>query len=93
MNIDRRVIGILLAPVLLGGCETPGMQQALGADPTWGEANRQTMAAQVVNPEPDYTWEEMETSADHSSRAIDRYRNDAVKKPEKIKTTTVSSGR
>jgi len=87
MHIDRRLKFGALGALLLSGCET-GMDQAMNIDTTWGEANRQTMAAQVIDPEPDYSWEEMETSAEHSSQAIDRYRKDAVKKPEVIRTTS-----
>lgn len=89
MNIDRRILIGVVCGLSLAGCEhSGGLDVALGADPTWGEANRQTMAAQVVDPEPDYTWDEMETSADHSSQAIGRYLRDAVKQPDRVKTTS-----
>lgn len=93
MSIERRLILVTVGVVLLSGCEHD-FDQAMNIDSTWGEANRQTMAAQVIDPEPDYTWDEMETSAEHSSQAIDRYRRDAVKKPERIRSASdVRSGR
>lgn len=60
-------------------------------DAHFGEANRQTMMAQVVNPDPVYP-EEMATSGDHAADAIERYREDKVKQPESIRTTNVGEG-
>ncbi|WP_369026671.1 hypothetical protein [Qipengyuania sp. RANM35] len=59
-------------------------------DAAFGEANRQTMMAQVVNPDPVYE-DDMVTSGDHAAQAVERYRKDAVKQPETI-STTESSG-
>lgn len=86
MNIETRILAGLLCGLSLTGCHHD-FERAFGADPSWGEANRQTMAAQIVDPEPDYAFDEMETSADHSSQAIERYRNDKVKQPDNVRTT------
>lgn len=56
-------------------------------DPTWGEANRATMAAQVIDPSPEYDTPIPPTSATNAVRAADRYRAGNVKQPERIKTT------
>ena len=50
---------------------------------TFGEANRQTMMAQVVDPEPEYDTLVPPTSAEHAGQAVDRYRKGAVKQPER----------
>ena len=55
-------------------------------DAAFGEANRQTMMAQVVNPDPVYE-DEMTTSGEHAAQAVERYRTDTVKQPEGISTT------
>jgi len=83
--------GLLAVVALLGGCE----HDQLGgkAASTFGEANRQTMMAQVVDPDPQYDTLVPETSAAHAAQAADRYAKDTVKKPEKVRSTeSVSSG-
>lgn len=73
----------------LAGCA--GDQLALGnaSDASWGEANRQTMAAQVIDPDPQYDTAVAVSSGDHAARAAERYRRDAVKKPEKVTTSSL----
>jgi type IV pilus biogenesis protein CpaD/CtpE len=57
-----------------------------------GNAVRQSMAAQVVNPEPDYQGQPQTTAATQAAGAVERYRNGTVKKPDTIRTTQGSSG-
>lgn len=91
MNIERTLV-LALGVTLLGGCAAYGNVSTGQFDPAdMGEANRQTYAAMIVNPEPVYD-SEMETSAEHAAQAIDRYREDAVKEPETIRSTEVSGG-
>ena len=96
MNIDPRVRAPVLAiaplALLLSGCvhEFAGVQPA-GAAP-WGEANRQTMMLQVVDPDPQYDTLIPPTSGEHAGQAAERYRKDAVKIPDKITSTEVSGG-
>lgn len=59
---------------------------------TFGEANRQTFAAQVVDPDPQYEYLDPATSGQHAAQAIERYRKDAVKQPDKVRSTAGSSG-
>jgi len=76
----------ILLTVLAGCASTlPSVYDSPG-DTTFGEANRRTMMAQVVNPEPVYDGP-MVTSGDHAAYAIDRYNTDNVKEPENIRTT------
>ena len=94
MITDKRLLALPLLPLLLiplGGCQTGS---AIGAfdDPGFGEANRQTMAAQVVNPDPVYSDANPPTSADNAVDAIDRLRSDRVKKPERIDTRQTGPG-
>jgi hypothetical protein len=79
-------LGVLL---LLCGCE-----HALGDEAgavKFGEPNRMTMAAQVVNPDPQYD-KPMTGSADSAAQAVERSRTDKVKKPEKVRSTQVQGG-
>ena len=71
----------------LGGCTSSG-ELKLGAADNWGEANRQTFAAQIINPSPEYTEPFAPSSGAQAAQAIERYRTDKVKKPER---QTVSS--
>ena len=61
-------------------------------DPGFGEANRATYAAMVVNPDPEYDTPIPTTSAEKAAQAIERYRNDQVKQPERVSTTENISG-
>ena len=77
---------------LVAGCTTSSSMH-FGADAEgWGEANRQTMAAQIIDPAPHYDHAVPETSGEHVEKAIERYRTDTVKQPERMKTTDVGTG-
>jgi hypothetical protein len=82
---------LLAAPLLLAACASvPPITEQPG-DAAFGEANRQTMMAQVVNPDPVYD-EPMVTSGEHAQQAIERYATDSVKQPESISTTETIGG-
>lgn len=87
MNIKTLRIAVAVAAVpMASACADNSIFDRPG-DAAFGEANRQTMMAQVVNPDPVYE-DEMTTSGEHAAQAIDRYRSDAVKQPETISTTS-----
>lgn len=89
MTIDlRRAGAVLLLPLVLAGCETIYEPQAS----KFGDANRMTMAAQVVDPDPQYDTLNPPTSGEHSGQAAERYRTDKVKKPVRTSSTQSSGG-
>lgn len=91
MNIDRVTLA-LLAACALSGCATYGsIGNGKIDEADFGEANRQTMAAQVIDPDPQYD-EPMATSGDHAAQAIDRYRTDSVKQPESTSSRSLNGG-
>lgn len=92
MITDRRFLLLSVAgsALLLSGCET-GFRDMKGEITSFGEANRQTMMAQVVDPDPQYD-EALRTSAEHAGQAADRYHKDRVKKPERVKSTAATGG-
>lgn len=92
MNIDPRLwLPIALAP-LLAGCEQTAADLG-GVKSTFGEANRQTMLAQVIEPDPQYDTLGSPSSAEHAAQAVTRYRTDKIKQPERIRTTeSISNG-
>ncbi|WP_336985679.1 hypothetical protein [Altererythrobacter aquiaggeris] len=92
MNIETLKRGACLALVAAGlsACATQSIYDAPG-DVKFGEYNRQTMMAQVIDPNPVYD-EPAVSSGDHASNAIERYRTDNVKQPEGISTTDSVTG-
>lgn len=93
MNIDRKWIIALALGIAATGCTSIADKELIGyQDPGFGEANRATFAAMVVNPDPQYDDPIPPTSAEHAAQAIERYRKDQVKEPERIKTTKRISG-
>ena len=92
MTIENRLRGPIIgafAVLALGGCTQSLLDQP--GDSKFGEANRQTMMAQIINPDPVYT-EPASSSGEVAQAAVQRYREDKVKQPDSIKTTNVGSG-
>lgn len=84
MIFDRRLALAPLFALAVAGC-TP-------TDITLGNSVRQTMAAQVVDPDPQYEDAIPTTDAAKTSAAVKRYRSDTVKQPDTIRTTESESG-
>jgi type IV pilus biogenesis protein CpaD/CtpE len=77
---------MMLGALALAGCAqsySPSAGTINAAD--FGEANRQTYAAMVIDPDPRYE-EPMATSGEHAGDAVERYRNDQVKQPATVRT-------
>jgi len=55
----------------------------------WGEAFRQTMAAQIIDPNPQYDTAVPKSSGEHAAAASERYRTDKVKRPDKVSSSSV----
>lgn len=83
MNTEQLALALVLG-MLAVGC-TP-------TDATFGNAVRQTMAAQVVNPEPEYESHLPITDGAKGAAAVERYRTDKVKEPDTIRTTDIETG-
>lgn len=85
MNSDfGKVLAAGGLALLLAGCEHALGEPANAAK--FGEANRMTMMAQVVNPDPQYD-QPMTGSGDSAAQAVERWRTDKVKKPERVRST------
>jgi hypothetical protein len=74
---------------MLSGCQTTGSGDLpyMGGPDNFGEANKQTMAAQVIDPNPTYDDPVPETHGEHAAQAVERYRTDKVKLPDRVRTT------
>ena len=92
MSSERALLtraAVIAAGLALAGCQT-NWHEELGAA-EFGEPNRQTYAAMVVNPDPVYD-EPLAISAEKASDAVERYREDAVKQPERTSSTAGGGG-
>ena len=81
-----RMIVLAGSALATAGCATGSGTDFMG-DQSWGEANRRTMAAQVIDPNPVYEDAIPPTTAVNAVGAIERYRDDTVEQPERISTT------
>jgi hypothetical protein len=86
MNSKAKLFTVIgTAALLLSGCATGGSNTALGlgrAD-NFGEANRQTFAAMVINPNPEYDEPMAPGDGERAAQAIERLRTGKVKMPER----------
>jgi hypothetical protein len=83
---------VATAALALAGCATgPNGMPYHGGPDNFGEANKQTLAAQVIDPLPVYDGS-MESSAQHAVAAQERYRTDKVKQPDRVKTSNAEAG-
>ena len=92
-RIARTVrLGLAVAAAgALAGCSTTNRNGSL-EDTTMGEALRQTMAAQVIDPDPRHAAPDPVTSAEKAVQAVERYRKGTVKQPERVRSTSTGSG-
>lgn len=92
MLIDfSKLTAMAAATMLVAGCMSDGSDSMVSSVSNWGEANRQTMAAQVIDPTPVYDSAVPQSSGEAAAKAVERYRTDKVKKPERIKTSTAGA--
>ena len=90
--LPRVVVLSALGALALPGCAGDYSANVGAIDhAAFGEANRQTFAAMIVDPDPVYE-EPLETSAEHAADAVERYRERAVVQPVAEDTTSVSGG-
>lgn len=83
-----RFLAFGAAALTLAACQhAPDGQPYMGGPDNFGEANRQTLAAQVIDPAPVYNTGIPLTHGEHAGQAVERYRRDRVKVPDRVKTT------
>lgn len=84
---SRHLIALAALPLLLAGCAQNHSFEAGYIDPAdFGEANRQTYAAMVIDPDPQYD-QPLATSAEHAADAVEAYREGEVERPERVSST------
>lgn len=90
MNIKLIASCALMAA--LGGCATYTSVEAGRLDPEdFGEANRMTYAAMIVDPDPEYD-EPMEGSGERAADAVKAYSEGNVEEPARVNSTQTSGG-
>ena len=88
----KNLILLVASTAALGGCASWDPKTGKLDQTTFGEAKNMTMAAQIVDPDPQYEYLDPATSGEHAAQAIDRYRKGMVKQPEKVRSTQTQSG-
>lgn len=87
-DLARRLAPI--AVLALAACTgLDGSTLGVNQPDNFGEANRQTFAAQVIDPAPVYDDVLIGGSGDKAAQAIERYRTDKVKQPERQRITKI----
>jgi type IV pilus biogenesis protein CpaD/CtpE len=77
---------ILLAGLLLAGCNTPSDEPR----PEFGEAIRTNMAAHVIDPTPPASMELPPADGARRALMIQRYQRDEVETPREPTTSTIA---
>ena len=84
---SKRLACLAAAPLLLAGCAKDYSAKVGEIDPAdFGEANRQTYAAMIIDPDPQYD-EPLATSGEHAADAVEAYREGEVERPERVSST------
>ncbi len=86
---SRSLLSTMALAIALAGCATPPLADATASE--FGDANRATYAAMIVNPDPHYD-APMTTSGEQAAAAADRVRKGTVKQPDSIRTTSGTGG-
>ena len=81
--------GTVATMLFLGGCNTPGTGPGSAS---FGNAVRQNVAVQAVDPEPAAIEEAPALDANRTAIAIGRYQVDEVKEPRRLRTSDVGGG-
>lgn len=87
----RTIFLVCSAGLVLSACSIADKELIGYQDPGFGEANRATYAAMIVNPTPEYDTAIPETSAERAVAATDAYREGKVEQPERISTSETNS--
>ena len=87
---SRTILLLAAGAVALSACSLSSKTGRL-EDTNFGEANKATFAAQVVDPDVEYEYLDPATSGEHAGQAIDRYRKGTVKRPERVRSTTTGN--
>lgn len=93
MPSDRlRHLTLAAIAVSLAGCASTGGSGLSQSKPdNFGEASRQTFAAQIINPNPEYADAVPTTAGSQVAAAIERYRTGKVKQPISQRTSQIGN--
>jgi hypothetical protein len=70
----------------LGGCAA-----AQSDGNAYANANAVTFGAQIIETSPAYDYALADSDGDHAAAAVERYRTDKVKRPDRVSTSKVGS--
>lgn len=85
----RTIVLIGIAGCISGCASSSSGGLRLKQADNWGEAYRQTFAAQIINPAPEYDDPVPLSSGARAVAALERYRTDTVKQPARQSLSTI----
>ena len=89
--MKRATFSVSALAALLGTACAHDDNANLANTGSFGAATRQTFAAQVIDAKPEYV-SALQSSGQHAAQAIERYRADRVKQPERVSSTGKGGG-
>lgn len=90
MASDRTRFGLALAAFAIVLTSPAAAKKPKPAQTdNWGEAVRQTMSAQIIDPNPQYDSAVPVSNGERVSAATDRYRAGRVKQPDNVSASRV----
>ena len=89
--MKRATFSVSALAALLGTACAHDDNANLANTGSFGAATQQTLAAQVIDAKPEYV-SALQSSGQHAAQAIERYRADRVKQPERVSSTGKGGG-
>jgi hypothetical protein len=90
MASDRMMFSLAMAGLALSLSSAAVAKKAQPAQTdNFGEAVRQTMSAQIIDPNPQYDTAVPASSGEKAVAAADRYRTDKVKQPDNVASSKI----
>ncbi|NTZ41955.1 hypothetical protein G7A66_02370 [Altererythrobacter sp. SALINAS58] len=84
---SRKIFLSLAAGLSLPACSVADKELIGYQDPSFGDANRATYAAMVVDPAPAYAEPLPSTDAERAVRVTEAYREGTTEVPERVSTS------
>ncbi len=87
----RHLLLLAAAGMALSACAVEDKELVGYQDPGFGDANRATYAAMVVDPAPVYAEPVPATDAERAARVTEAYRRGTTEQPERVSTSETTT--
>lgn len=84
---SKNILLLTAAGLTLSACAVEDKELVGYQDPGFGDANRATYAAMVVDPAPEYDTLLPATDAERAARVTEAYRQGTTEVPERVSTS------